>query len=482
MNTPLQSQQAEREAMSRLLASGLFARSPNLERILVYLCEKHFEGQSHLIKEYHVATEALGRSEDFDPKKDSIVRVEMHRLRKRLREYYESTPADAIHISIPEKSYLPEFRYPDGASARGAVAPASAGVPPASAPATAVPAPDGVSRRWWWIPVAAIGSAAGVTAWLSRSPGKSAPAINNTSAPAPVADAVPAASRGEIIRIMAGHAAGRITDRYGRAWQGDRYFKGGTAVAVSTEVTGRGFDPNVFAHMREGEFTYAIPLKPGFYELLLLFAETQYGERNPMGGGETSRVFSVSANGKTILREFDALGETSDPNTATARLIRDLSPAADGNLHLQFGPASAGKPFLNAMEIRPGVRGRIRPIRIVCRPETFRDAAGNTWEPDLFYKSGKQISRPQGAPFPDGDLLRGERYGNFSYIIPVPPGKYGARLYFWDYWWGEGHPGKGGIGSRVFDVFCNHKPLLTDMDIIRQNPKDQVVVHTFHSL
>ena len=34
--------------------------------------------------------EALGRPADFDQKRDSIVRVEAHRLRKRLREYYEA--------------------------------------------------------------------------------------------------------------------------------------------------------------------------------------------------------------------------------------------------------------------------------------------------------------------------------------------------------------------------------------------------------
>jgi len=28
------------------------------------------------------------------------------------------------------------------------------------------------------------------------------------------------------------------------------------------------------------------------------------------------------------------------------------------------------------------------------------------------------------------------RYGNLSYKIPVPPGRYAARRYFWDYWWG----------------------------------------------
>ena len=106
----MQTHQAEREALARLLASGIFTRASNLEKMTVYLCHKHFEGEAGLIKEYHVATEALGRSGDFDPKKDSIVRVELHRLRRRLREYYEAHPDEPIRISIPEKSYSPEFQ------------------------------------------------------------------------------------------------------------------------------------------------------------------------------------------------------------------------------------------------------------------------------------------------------------------------------------------------------------------------------------
>ena len=54
--------------------------------------------------------EALGRPADFDQKRDSIVRVEAHRLRKRLREYYEADGADhAIRIDIPPGQYAPRF-------------------------------------------------------------------------------------------------------------------------------------------------------------------------------------------------------------------------------------------------------------------------------------------------------------------------------------------------------------------------------------
>jgi len=100
----------ERQALQSLLGSGEFHRSPNLEKILNYLCAQFFLGRGNQVKEYTVATEALDRREDFDPKRDSIVRVEMHRLRRRLKEYYAGRGADdLVRITIPDKSYVPEF-------------------------------------------------------------------------------------------------------------------------------------------------------------------------------------------------------------------------------------------------------------------------------------------------------------------------------------------------------------------------------------
>ncbi len=98
-----------------ILASGILNRAPNLAHLLTYVCAKYFEGAAEQIKEYNIAVEALGRPADFDQKRDSIVRVEAHRLRKRLREYYEADGADhAIRIDIPPGQYAPRF-LPAGA-------------------------------------------------------------------------------------------------------------------------------------------------------------------------------------------------------------------------------------------------------------------------------------------------------------------------------------------------------------------------------
>ena len=68
-------------------------RAPNLASFLRYVCEMQLSGRADGIKEYNIGVEALGRPSDFDQKKDSIVRVEAHRLRKRLADFYEQEGA-----------------------------------------------------------------------------------------------------------------------------------------------------------------------------------------------------------------------------------------------------------------------------------------------------------------------------------------------------------------------------------------------------
>src|SRR5580700_1249214 len=100
----------EKNALQSVLASGIFNRAPNLAHVLTYICERYFEGEGAQIKEYNIAVEALGRPAGFDQKRDSIVRVEAHRLRKRLREYYEAEGAGhSVRLDIPSGQYAPQF-------------------------------------------------------------------------------------------------------------------------------------------------------------------------------------------------------------------------------------------------------------------------------------------------------------------------------------------------------------------------------------
>src|SRR3546814_13138379 len=80
------------EELERLLASPLFARSPVLSRLLRFLADHPLRGGRSVPKAYAIATEALGRSADFDPAIDSYPRVTVGRLRGPLDRYYAAIP------------------------------------------------------------------------------------------------------------------------------------------------------------------------------------------------------------------------------------------------------------------------------------------------------------------------------------------------------------------------------------------------------
>jgi hypothetical protein len=96
--------------IDRLISSALLQRSESLCRLVQYLAEHTFNSPTHHLKEHQIATEALGRSPDFDPQLDASVRVLAGRLRTRLAEYYKSTGAhDPILVDLPKGTYMLSF-------------------------------------------------------------------------------------------------------------------------------------------------------------------------------------------------------------------------------------------------------------------------------------------------------------------------------------------------------------------------------------
>src|SRR5882762_7668100 len=89
-------------ALKQILQSEAFSNADSMRNFLEFIVEKSLAGRVDEIKEYTIATEVLGRSHDFDPKSDNIVRVQAHRLRKKLDEYYvQEGTHDPIRILIP---------------------------------------------------------------------------------------------------------------------------------------------------------------------------------------------------------------------------------------------------------------------------------------------------------------------------------------------------------------------------------------------
>jgi hypothetical protein len=99
-----------RAALAGVLASSDFQASSQLSQFLTYIVEQTLKGETDTIKGYTIAVEALGRSANFDPQLDPIVRVEATRLRRALAAYYAGQGRDDPWvISIPKGSYIPQF-------------------------------------------------------------------------------------------------------------------------------------------------------------------------------------------------------------------------------------------------------------------------------------------------------------------------------------------------------------------------------------
>lgn len=113
-----------RAQLARILESRIFVQSERLRRFLRLTVERTLAGKADQIKEYALGRDVFDRGRDFDPRIDSIVRVEAGRLRRKLRQYYEELgSADPVLIEFQQGSYVPAFRYTAPAPAPPSVAP-----------------------------------------------------------------------------------------------------------------------------------------------------------------------------------------------------------------------------------------------------------------------------------------------------------------------------------------------------------------------
>ncbi len=483
---------AERAELEIVIAA--LTRTPRLAKLLSFVAERYFESRIDEITEYNIATEVFGRSKStFDPSQDSIARVEAYRLRKRLKEYYETEGKEhSILISLPPGSYVPAFTCRD-LSAQTEVNEtedlfSTATVEPENAQNLAKTEEVKADHRellvlqkrqvlYWAVGLTALSLIIfGALRFLWR-PGQSLhQPETGASHPLNQSQSTPQNTAQVPLRLLSGYQGSPRIDSAGAYWQPDHYFLGGAALQRPDLQVSRTSDPMLFEHWRTGDFSYDIPLAPGPYELHLFFVAS------PPDDFKT-QFFHVSANGQMLLKDFNISADTLGMNIADEKVFKDIYPDKDGYLHLKFFMGRSA-PSLNALEILPGIPHRQLPIRLVMQPSAFRDHNGNLWHPDNYFENGTINDQPRSVSgTPDPNLYALERYGHFTYSIPVDTrGRYTLVLHFAELYWIPDASGSVGVGSRVFRVYCNGSTLLDNFDIFKEAGSLHALTKTFYHL
>jgi len=101
-----------REELKRVIASEDFPATARNRTFLAYTVERSLQNGSgpRRITAFDVATQVLGRRDNFNPVEDPIVRIEAARLRKDLQTYYlKSGRRNPLRIEIPRGGYEAVF-------------------------------------------------------------------------------------------------------------------------------------------------------------------------------------------------------------------------------------------------------------------------------------------------------------------------------------------------------------------------------------
>jgi len=464
-NTKLEEEWQE---LQTVLRSGFLDKSQNLKRFLEYVAHQHFSGNTEPVKEYSIAVQALNRMQQFDPQSDAIVRVTAHTLRKKLEQYYATEGANhPIRIKLPTGKYVLKFERQEQVVL-------SAGTPQSLPPVEVVPgvrsSPPITSSR-----MAILGAAILLLLGIyffhryelhPRAANPKPPAKTIESRPLPEHAAI---TPDNILRIRFGPASHPYTDAAGQTWLADRFCTGGSTFSHPNHVIQGTDDPALFQEGREGKSQCRIPVPPGNYQLLMLFAESA-------GDKVAARQVNFKIN-NSITADLDVVDEAGGDDIGLGKVYTGIHPMEDGTIHLDFVSDGA---FLDAVEITPVAPDGIAPVRMIAGPVAFHDNQGNTWLPERFFQGGRRTFHPDNSPKNgNSKLFEWARYGHFHYRIPVVAGKdYKLHLYFSERWFGVTNGGPGGQGSRVFDVYCNGKTLLKDFDIL-QNQNGGTAVMTF---
>ncbi len=289
----------------------------------------------------------------------------------------------------------------------------------------------------------------------------------------------------ETVRIKAGGQSSK--DSSNKVWAADTNFIDGTGFSTVLPVTNTQ-DQNLFQSGRIGDsFAYQFALPNGKYLINLGFVESPYIT------GKDQRVFDVWVEDKVELNDLDIWSEVGSQkalvktikvnvkdgfldidfesvvNQALVSFIEIIPDKTNGNVSTNPVSTLTNTSSLSAQKTDSNLLLAAAPQAALAPTNTtlinsggtqYTDTAGQSWSADTNFVGGNQFSTTQTITGTnDQTLYKTERWGNFSYNIPVATaGTYQVTLNFAEIYWN-------GPNLRVFDVKAEGQLVIDDLDI-----------------
>ncbi|WP_437686097.1 hypothetical protein [Sorangium sp. So ce176] len=149
--------------LEQVVTSPVFGGSARQIRLLRFLVDEVLAGRGAELRAPLLATRIFDRPEGFDSTEDSIVRVEMSKLRRALERYYAASPTAAVRIELPRGRYAPVIAA--GPAAPDPVQPRASPRPAIDSPPSDRPGPP--SPRGPRIPSSADGPVVAILPFTS---------------------------------------------------------------------------------------------------------------------------------------------------------------------------------------------------------------------------------------------------------------------------------------------------------------------------
>jgi hypothetical protein len=203
------------------------------------------------------------------------------------------------------------------------------------------------------------------------------------------------------------------------------------------------------------------------------------------GGDVDLSVQSLTLSGSNS-SDF-ALASVTLPLTIAAKSSTTVgvtfTPGASGTRTASLTIASndAGSPAAVSLSGKGVTVGASAAYRLNCGGSNYTDPNGNLWTADTgYFNTGKAFSVTAAIALTDMDpLYQVQRFDDptapeMSYALPLSAGTYKVRLHF-----AETYSGAASVGARYFDVKCEGKLVLDDLDVFKAVGMNAALVKEF---